>query len=209
MAPNDSARPKDGAPALFLEAAVMRRGAAILVLLVLAALGCTESNQNRVIVRVSEINQGGPMFADVLAMDPQDSTFFVPTELVPVEFTSRPYSNAIVDPGNFSLDFHVQRYSVTWRATAATPPGINLAAFNHVEATSFIVPFNETAEMAILVVPLGMKTQSPFVDLVFNGQEIPLIADIEFIGAPAVEPEDEIRIQVSLSVNFADFADEE
>jgi hypothetical protein len=199
--------PWQGAPVLFLEAAVMRRGAAIVVLLALAALGCTESNQNRIIVRVTAINGGGPLFADVLAYDDMDSLYYIPTDLTPVELTNRPYSGSIVDPGNFSLDFHVQAYTVTWRATQGTPAGLNLAQYTHTEATSFVVPFNATAELAASVVAVGMKSTAPFAALALTGGEIPLIADIAIVGAPAVEPDDQMQIQASLSVVFADFAD--
>lgn len=185
----------------------MRRGVAILVLVALAALGCTEADQNRIIVRVSTINEGGPLYADVIAVD-SDSMAYIPTDLTAVEFTSRPYSAAIVDPGNFSLDFQLQHYTVRWRATQGTPPGLNLDAYTHTEATTFVVPFNASAIMGASVVAVGMKTSPPFAALQLGG-EIPLIADIEFVGSPAVDPDDEIRIHASLSVIFANFGDDE
>jgi hypothetical protein len=191
----------------FLEEAVMRRGVAILVLVALAALGCTEADQNRIIVRVSTINEGGPLYSDVIAVD-ADSNQFIPTDLTPVEFTCRPYSAAIVDPGNFSLDFQLQHYTVRWRATQGTPPGLDLDSYAHTEATTFVVPFNRSEIMGASIVALGMKTSPEFAALQVGGQ-IPLIADIEFVGAPAVDPDDEIRVHASLSVIFANFADEE
>ena len=179
----------------------MRRGVAIAVVLALCALGCTASDQNRIIVRVTTINEGGPLFADVIAVD-NDSMPYIPTDLTPVEFTSRPYSDAIVDPGNFSLDFQLQYYTVRWRATQGTPPGLNLDAYTHTEATSFVVPFNNTAILGASIVAVGMKTSPPFAALQVGG-EIPLIAEVEFVGSPAVDPDDEIRVLASLSVVFA------
>jgi hypothetical protein len=128
--------------------------------------------------------------------------------LTAVEFANRPYSSGIVDAGNFSLDFHVQSYTVRWRAVQGTPPGLDLDAYTHTEATSLIVPFNGTAVLGASIVAVGMKTSPPFAALQLGG-EIPLIADVEFVGAPAVEPDDVIRVQASVSVVFANFGDED
>jgi hypothetical protein len=190
----------------YLEAVIMRRGLAILALVTVAAIGCNEADQNRIVVRVTTMNEGAPVFADVIAINPADSTAYIPTDLTPVEFTNRPYSSSIVDPGNFSLDFQLQRYVVRWRAVEGTPGGIDLDSFTHTEATSFIVPFNGTATLGASIVAVGMKTAPPFASLQVGG-EIPLIAEIDFIGASAVEPDDEIVVTASVSVIFANYGD--
>lgn len=188
----------------------MRR-AAILSGLLLLVLGCTESSeQNTFVVRVSQINRGSPLLADVVFCD-TDSNCSVPTNVVLTEFTNRVYSPSVVtDPSVFWYDFNLQGYSVTWRRTDGGPtsgPGWRLADFNHTQATSAVIPINSSAEVGILVVPVGMKLVEPFASLVFGGV-IDLIADIDFVGSPAVDPDDEIHVRASLSVSFANFADE-
>jgi hypothetical protein len=190
----------------FLEESVMRR-AAIVLSLAFLALGCAESNQNPFIVRVSNINAGAPLLSDVIAVDVTTGLSFIPTDLTPVEFTNRQYSPSIVvDPTNFGLDFQLKGYTVTWRATEGTPAGLNLAPFNHTEAISSVVPINGTASVSAFVVSLGMKTAAPFAALAAGGQ-IPLIADIDFVGSPAVDPGKNIHVQATMSVVFANFAD--
>lgn len=186
----------------------MRRGLAILALVAVAAFGCNEADQNRIVVRVTSMNEGGPIFADVVAINPADSSIYIPTDLTPVEFTNRPYSSSIVDPGNFSLDFHVQRYVVRWRAVEGTPAGLDLGSYTHTEATSFVVPFDGTGTFFASIVAVGMKTTPEFAALEFGG-EIPLIADIDFVGASAVEPDDEIIVRASISVIFANYGDDD
>ncbi len=185
----------------------MRR-AAIVLSLAFLALGCAESNQNPFIVRVSTINAGAPLLSDVIAVDAATGFNYIPTDLTPVEFTNRPYSPSIVvDPTNFGLDFQITGYTVTWRATAGTPGGLDLAPFNHTEAVSSVVPINGTASLSALVVSLGMKTAAPFAALAAGGQ-VPLIADIDFVGSPAVDPSKTIHVQATMSVVLANFADQ-
>ena len=182
----------------------MRR-AAIVLSVAFLALGCAESNP--FIVRVSSINAGAPLLSDVIAVDEATGAAFVPTDLTPVEFTNRPYSpSTVVDPTNFGLDFQITGYSVTWRATNGTPAGLDLAPYNHTETVSSLVSINGTASLSALVVSLGMKVAAPFAALAAGG-EIPLIADIDFVGSPAVDPSKDVHVQATMSVVFANFAD--
>lgn len=194
------------------EASGMRR-AAFLSGLALLALGCTESaEQNTFIVRVSSINDGSPLLADVLRFNEQDSTYSVPVDVVPVEFTNKVYSSGVItDPGTFSYDFHLRRYVVTWRRTDGGPtsgPGWQLSDFDFEGATSEVIPVNSRKEVGILLATVEMKSVDPFASLAFGGA-IPLTADIDFVGSPAIDPDEEIHLQASLSVSFANFADED
>lgn len=181
--------------------------AALAIVPALFILGCAESDHNPFIVRVTSINNGGPLLADVVGMNP-DSSLYIPTDVTPTTLSNRPYSAAVVvDPSNFALDFQVSEYTVTWRATEGTPAGLALGAYTHTEASSTLVPINGSATMGLAIVQLGMKTAAPFAALQIGGQ-IPLIADIDIIGTPAVDPAKQIHVQASLSVVFANFADQ-
>lgn len=188
----------------------MRR-AAILSGLMLLVLGCTESSeQNTFVVRVSEINRNSPLLADVLFCE-TDTTCTVPTNVVLTKFTNRVYSPSVItDPSVFWYDFHLKGYTVTWRRTDGGPtsgPGWQLSDFNHTQATSAVIPINSSVEVGILVVPVGMKLVTPFAQLAAGGV-IDLIADIDFVGTPAIDPDDDIHVLASLSVSFANFADD-
>ena len=187
----------------------MRRVVFAAMILALLGLACDSTNQNPFIVRVSDINNGGStLLSDVVHVDSQDSLVTVPTELVPMVLTNRRYALTVApDPGTAWYDFQVKRYTVRWRWSGAPIPGVDITQFNHTEDTSLIVPFNRDATLFALVVPISMKTTSPFADLV-NGGSIALVADIIIDGAPAIDLDDEIQVPASLSVSFADFADE-
>jgi len=188
----------------------MRRAAIFGLTLALLGLGCEDTNQNPFIVRVSDINNGGSaLLADVLNIDEQ-GVITVPTELVPVVLTNRPYSGSIVtDPGTLWYDFQVKRYSVRWRFIGPAIPGLDLTQFDHVQDTSLLVPFDGEATLFALLVPVSMKTTSPFVDLPMTGGAIALTADIDLVGAPTLDLDNEMHLAVSLSVSFADYADEQ
>lgn len=178
--------------------------AALAIVPALFVLGCTESDQNPFIVRVTSMNNGATLFADVVMADGT-----IPTELPPVVLSNRPYSSSVViDETSFALDYQVDRYTVTFRPTEGTPAGLALGAFTHTEAATTVVPINGSATLGVLVVPLSMKIAAPFVALQTGGQ-IPLIADIDIEGSPAINPNERIHVRSSLSVVFANFADAE
>jgi hypothetical protein len=104
-------------------------------------------------------------------------------------------------------DFQVKRYAVRWRFIGVPIAGLDLTQFDHVQETSVLVPFDGEATLSALIVPIAMKTTSPFVDLPMTGRAIALTADISLVGAPTMDPDDEITLPVSLSVSFADYAD--
>jgi len=187
----------------------MRRSALCFGLLSFV-LGCTESaEQNTFVVRVSQINSGSPLLADVVRCE-TDTTCGIPTDVVRTEFTNRIVSPNIVDPGTAWYDFHLRSYTVRFRRSDGGPasgPGWNLNNFTHTGATSAIIPANGSAEVGILVVPVGMKSVTPFLELQLGGV-INLIADIDFVGGSAIDLDDEVHVPVSLTVSVANFADE-
>jgi hypothetical protein len=189
----------------------MRRVAFAVMILGLIGLGCDSTTQNPFIVRVSDINNGGStLLSDVIHIDEQDSSLSVPTELVPVILTNRRYAITVApDVGTAWYDFQVKRFTVRWRWSGPPLPGVDLTQFNHTEETAIIVPFNGEATLFALVVPISMKTTPPFAGLAFGGGSIALVADIEITGAPAIDLDDEIQVPTSLSVSFADFADQQ
>ena len=187
----------------------MRR-TALFIGLVAFVLGCDESaEQNTFVVNVSSINNGSPLLSDVVnCAEPTACT--IPTDVVPVQFTNRIVSPNIVDPGTAWYDFHLRRYTVRFRRTDGGPtsgPGWDLNNFAHSGSTSAIIPANGSAEVGILVVPVGMKSTTPFVELQTGGV-INLVADIDFVGSSAIEVDGEIHVPVSLTVSVANFADE-
>lgn len=183
--------------------------AALAILPALFVLGCEESDHNPFIVRVTSVNNGSTLLSDVISFDQTTMTNFIPTDVTPVVLQNRPYTQSVVvDPTNFSLDFQMQQYTVTFRATEGTPGGLSLGAFTHTEAATAVVPINGSATLGMLIVPLSMKIAAPFAALASGGQ-IPLIADIDIVGTPAVDPSKTIHVQASLSVVFANFADAE
>jgi len=181
--------------------------AALAIFPVLFVLGCAESDNNPFIVRVTDINNGAALFADVIAINTTDQTAFIPTDVTPVVMSNRPYSESVVvDGSTFALDFQVQSYTVTFRPTQGTPPDLALAPYTHSEAASTVVPINGSATLGLLIVPLSMKIAAPFAALQAGGQ-IPLIANIDIVGGSAVNPSQQIHVNASLSVVFANFAD--
>jgi hypothetical protein len=186
----------------------MRR-VALCIAFVACVLGCNESaEQSTFVVNVSQINNGSPLLADVVSCE-DDTTCGIPTDVVPAEFTNRIVSPNVVDPGTAWYDFHLRSYSVRFRRNDGGPisgPGWNLSDFNHTGATSAIIPANGSAEVGVLVVPVGMKSSTPFFELQLGGV-INLIADIDFVGSSAIDLDDEIHVPVSLTVSVANFAD--
>ena len=189
----------------------MRRSA-ILVGLMFFLLGCDE-DASVFDVKVSSINGGGPLQADLLKFDRQLQQYFIPEDVVTVAFTNKAKNGAVVtDPGSFLNDFQLQRYTVTWRRADGGPTsgaGWSLSNYNFEAATSALIPINTTTDVGILLAPAGMKSQEPFATALATGTEIQLIADIDFIGTRAVASDAEIHVPASLSVNFADFADKQ
>ncbi|MFQ5600502.1 MAG: hypothetical protein ACE5G2_08110 [Candidatus Krumholzibacteriia bacterium] len=188
---------------------------AILAGLALFVLGCAESaEQNTFLVRVSSINDGAPLQADVISIDDSQDppVAYIPEDVVTAEFTNKVYSSSVVtDPNTFWYDFQLKTYTVTWRRADGGPisgAGWTLSDFDFEAATSAIVPSGGKAQVGILLAPAGMKTVEPFLSARF-GDYLQLIADIDFVGSPAISPDEEIHVYASLSVNFADFEDQE
>lgn len=184
---------------------------AILAGLFLVLAGC-ESDAPVVEVRVSSINGGGPVLADLIIVDDQTGEVSIPEEVVVAEFTNRSEATSVVNnPGTFVNAFHLQRYIVSWRRAdggSTSGAGWTLADYDFEAATSVVVPVNSTVETGVLIAPAGMKTTGPFAQALVNGEELLLIADIDFIGTMAVGTEEEMHVYASVSVNFADFADD-
>lgn len=184
---------------------------AILVGLFLALLGC-DPDDPVFDVRVSMINEGGPVLADLIIIDEQTGEVFIPEDVVVAAFTNKSKQGSVVnDPVTFMNAFHLKSYTVTWRRADGGPltgPGWDLANYNFEAATSAIVPPGSTTEVGVLIAPAGMKTQEPFSTALLTGSELLLIADIDFVGTKAVTSDKEIHVYASLSVNFANFEDD-
>ncbi len=181
---------------------------AILAGLCLVLLGCEDPGFD---VRLSSINKGGPVLADLIIIKQSTGQIFIPEDVVEAEFTNLSKNTAVFnDPGTFVNSFHLQRYTVSWRRVDGGPTsgaGWNLSDFNFEAGTSTIVPPGTTVTTGVLIAPAGMKTVEPFASALANGEEILLVADIDFVGAKAVTSGPENHIPASLSVNFANFAD--
>lgn len=184
---------------------------AILAGLFLALLGC-DPDDPAFDVRVSMINEGGPVLADLIIIDQQTGETFIPEDVVVAAFTNKSKSTAVVnDPVTFANAFQLKRYTVTWRRADGGPTsgaGWDLANFNFEAATSAVVPPGSTTEVGVLIAPAGMKTQEPFSSALLTGEELLLIADIDFVGSKAVTSDRDIHVYASLSVNFANFEDD-
>ncbi len=184
---------------------------AILAGLLCVLVGC-DTDDEVIEVRVSSINGGSPVIADLIVVDIQTGAVSIPEELVVAEFTNRSEASSVVnDPGTFVNAFQLTGYSVAWRRAdggATSGAGWTLADYSFDAATAAVIPAHSTVEVGVLIAPAGMKTQGPFAQALVNGEELLLIADIDFVGRMAVGSEDEIHVYASISVNFADFADD-
>jgi hypothetical protein len=184
---------------------------AILAGLCLALLGC-DPDDPAFDVRVSMINEGGPVQADLIIINRQTGEAFIPEDVVVAAFTNKSKSTAVVnDPVTFANSFHLKRYTVTWRRADGGPTsgtGWDLASLGFEAATSAVVPPGTTTEVGILIAPASLKTREPFVTALATGEGIMLIADIDFVGTKAITSEEEIHVYASLSVNFANFEDD-
>ncbi len=183
---------------------------AILAGLLCVLVGC-DSDDEVVEVRVSSINGGSPVIADLIVVNRQTGATTIPEDVVVAEFTNRAEASSVFNPpGTLVNSFQLESYTVTWRsATGGTTVGTwPLAAYNFTAGTAALVPPGSSVETGVLIAPAGMKTQGPFAEALVNGQELLLIADIDFVGRMAVGSEDEIHVYASISVNFANFADQ-
>ena len=180
---------------------------AILAGLVLFAIGCgDETLHSPFLVRVSQINGGVPLQADlIVVVDEATGETAIPEDVVVVRIENRPYNSvSVTEPGTFVHDFQVTGYTVTWRYANGAP----LAGFDFQAATTAIVPANSAAEFGLLIAPAGMKMVDPFLSVLLGGGQIQTIADFDIVGAFMHRPDDPIHMTASLTVNFADFADE-
>lgn len=184
---------------------------AILAGLLCVLVGC-DFDDEVVEVRVTSINGGAPVIADLIVFDEQTGEVSIPEDVVLVEFTNRSEATSVVNPpGTFVNAFQLESYTVTWRRAdggATSGTGWTLADYNFTAGTAALVPAGSSVETAILIAPAGMKTEGLFAQALVNGEEVLLIADIDFLGRMAVGSEDDIHVYGSISVNFADFADE-
>ena len=189
----------------------MRRATLASLALVLLFMGCDSTNQNPFIVRISSINGGSPLLADVIGIDPTNGPY-IPTESPEIEMTNSPYwTGSTVDPGAGWYDFELKRLVVHWERTDGGPTsgaGWAISDFDYTESIAVTVPFKGSVKFGTILVPIGMKTQEPFASLAVSGGAIRLTAHIDFVGASTQNPADEIHIPTSLGVSFANYADE-
>ncbi len=195
----------------------MKRSAILACLLALFVGGCGHDDDPFFDVHVTMINSGAPVQADLCILD---DTVFPPLcgvseDFVLVRMRNKPRSGLVItDNDTFLHDFHLQRYTVTWRRVdggpSADPGGAwDIADHDFEAGISVVVPVDGFAEFTIMVSPAAMKLTSPFTDAYAAGQEILLIADIDFVGTRGITSDEEIHVPASLSVNFANFFDED
>ena len=195
----------------------MKRSAILACLLALVLGGCGHDDDPYFDVNVTMINSGAPVQADLCILD---DTVFPPLcgvseDFVLVRMRNKPRSDLVItDTNTFLHDFHVQSYSVTWRRVdggpSADPGGAwNIADHDFEAGTSVVVPVGGFAEFTIMVSPAAMKLTEPFTSALTNGQEVLLIADIDFVGTRGISSDVEIHVPAALSVNFANFFDED
>lgn len=211
----------------------MKRSILVVALLTVLLPGCGEQNlQSPILIRVSDINEGSPTFADILivieegdpsAIPPDPRVIAIPTSIATIRITNKPYNTGVItEPSTFVHDFQLTRYEVTWRrADGGVTSGIDpstgntwlLSDFDFETGTTEIIPVNTTVEMAMQIVPISMKTTWPFINARgsldgFAGEDFRLIVDIVFYGHVVTAPNTEVTFQASSTVEIADFADE-
>jgi hypothetical protein len=194
----------------------MRRSAILACLFALVLGGCGHDDDPFFDVRVTMINNGAPVQADLCILD--DSVLppvcgGASEDFVPVRMINKARSNlAVTDPNTFLHDFQLQRYSVSWRRVDGGPSsdpaaGWSISDHDFEAGTSVVVPVGGFADFAIMISPAGMKFGQPFDSALMLGDEILLIADIDFVGTRGITSDVEIHVPASLSVNFANFED--
>lgn len=190
----------------------MKRSAILACLLALVAWGCGHDDDPHFDVLVTMLNNGAPVEADLIVIDQDTGMTSIPEDFVGVRMDNKARSDVVVtDTSSFLHDFHLRRYVVTWRHVAGGPPpgsGWDPATLGFEAGTSVVVPVDGFVEFAIMIAPWGMKTGEPFATALATGQEVLMIADIEFIGTRGISSDVEIIVPASISVNFGNFADE-
>jgi len=188
----------------------MKRSAVLVCLFALALSGCGIDDPY-FDVEVEMINEGAPVQGDLCVVDPLLLTCGVSEDFVEVRMRNKARSDLVVtDTNSFLHDFVVTRYTVTWRRVDGGPSsgaGWNISDYNFEAGTSVVVPIGSFAEFTIMISPAGMKRNEPFATALTNGEEVLLVADIEFVGRRGITSDKEIRVRASLSANFANFED--
>jgi len=199
----------------------MKRSILVIMLMAVMFPGCGEQNlQSPILIRVSDINEGSPTFADVFLVVEEGPPLLwaIPASISLVRITNKPYSSGVItEPATFVHDFQLTSYEVTWRRADGGPTsgaGWTLSDFDFEAGTTEIVPANSTIEIVMQIVPVNMKSVTPWVEarpagfLGGTGANFRLIAEIEFIGHIISDPNKEVRFQASTTVEIADFADD-
>ncbi|MBD3178638.1 MAG: hypothetical protein GF417_03025 [Candidatus Latescibacteria bacterium] len=174
--------------------------------------GCEadSSYEQRSVVYVSNINQGGgAFFSDVLNQGDtlfvegtttyQTQDDFVEEDNLILEFTNKPYSGLIdVDNGALS-DFLVTGYEIVFEPMG----GADIPVESFSGKTSILVPANTAVEAAIMIVPFQSKNRMPLMGMRYTGLEILSNAHITFRGHE-VRTDRNYTFEAGLMVNFGD-----
>ncbi len=179
-------------------------------------IGCDadSSYDQRTVVYVSNVNEGGPYTSDVLNQG--DSLYYAETttikyvddyieeDWVTVEFSNRPYNGILDVESGAHGDFLVTSYDVEYVAAEGAPTPV--ASFTG--ETSVLVPANSSVEAAVMLVPFRDKNRSPLIDIQYTSSEILANAQITFHGHE-IQSGYDISFQCGLFVGFADLLNEE
>ena len=177
-----------------------------LVLLVALLAGCSSDNseRQRVVVEVMQVNGGVPLLAGYQEED--DTNVYYTVDPVDVLFHARPYdrSTMTIPEDDAYSSFIVTGYNLTWRPGVNFPAGLDLAPFNVRNAPFYLqIPVGDEAGAAVMVADRMIKQAvadvlgTPWtVDRDFSAY-----LDIEFIGHDSGS-EHEVVVPAGLVVDF-------
>lgn len=176
-----------------------------------AFVGCAgdDGKLTRGFVQVKELNNNGPLFADVynngtdLEKAEDD---FIPTDAVSITFTSKTADGGLVmDPDKPFGTVQFTRYTVDFAENDLNGDGHD--DVNDIDGPmNLVVPIDGQATGAVLVVPAGVKGVGYLASLHFAGGESFTSAKITFYGEEQTS-HDAVKVETALIVGFADYAD--
>jgi hypothetical protein len=178
---------------------------AALAVVALAFVACDDPVETgRVIIDIKEFNGGMPVQSDVLhdvGSDPAD-TPYIPEDIIPVVLTARPYNDFIT--GNEHFQIIIEEYTIRWTRT----DGGTGALPTRTENAHIVVGVNTETEAAFRLTTWADKAGAILAPLAYTSNTVLMRADIEFRGRE-MGTEKDVEFGASVSVNFADAANEE
>jgi hypothetical protein len=173
-------------------------------MVVFVALGCSDESAPRSSVVIESINGNQVLDSDIYnnGDDGQIGTDddFIVEDQVSVVLRNRPHDPGInVDPdGPFgAVTFH--RYEIRFTGDESLDP--------HFGGMHLRVPTGTSSQGEIVVVPVVYKITAPLVNLLTQGGEIRLVANITLIGKED-DSNSEVIVEGSLPVHVANWGDD-